>query len=176
MRRQAPLLLVVGLLLAADEDARPKTPKALRPPEGQKVLLRVRAKGVQLYECKARGDGAAQFEWALKAPEAELFDSKGKKIGKHYRTAAGPTWEAADGSKVVGEVMKSVPAPKPGDIPWLLLRAKSHQGDGLFSKVSYIRRLKTVGGPAPAEKPTRAQLGKIRRVKYKATYVFHVKQ
>jgi hypothetical protein len=35
-------------------------------------------------------------------------------FAKHY---AGPTWEAADGSKIVGKALANEPAPKAGAIP-----------------------------------------------------------
>jgi len=38
----------------------------------------------------------------------------------------------------------------PGDaVPWLLLDAKSHEGKGVLSDVTYIQRLNTTGGKAP---------------------------
>src|SRR5574342_445076 len=75
----------------------PQVPEALKAPATQVLLLETQAVGVQIYECKASKEDPTRFEWVFKAPEAELFDSAGKKIGKHY---AGPTWELNDGSKV----------------------------------------------------------------------------
>jgi len=69
-------------------------------PDGQAVLSTARGVGVQIYVSKPGAMVAGAFEWMLKAPEAVLLDSDGKKIGKHY---AGPTWEANDGSKAVGK-------------------------------------------------------------------------
>ncbi|MGD0586873.1 MAG: DUF3455 domain-containing protein, partial [Oryzomonas sp.] len=76
-------------------------PEALKPPAGQRLSLETVGIGVQIYECKPAKDDPKRYEWVFKAPEAELFDSAGKRIGRHY---AGPTWEANDGSKVVGEI------------------------------------------------------------------------
>jgi hypothetical protein len=42
------------------------------------------------------------------------MNGQGKRIGGHY---AGPTWEANDGSKVVGEVLQRADAPRPGAVP-----------------------------------------------------------
>jgi hypothetical protein len=58
----------------------------------------------------------------FKAPEAELIDAQGRLFAKQY---AGPSWEAADGSKIVGKVLANEPAPKAGAIPWLLLSTES---------------------------------------------------
>ena len=47
-------------------------------------------------------------EWVFVAPEARLVDANGMLVGHHY---AGPTWEAGDGSKVVGTVKAKVDSP-----------------------------------------------------------------
>jgi len=93
-------------------------------------------------------------------------------MGSHY---AGPTWRAPDGGTVVAEVRSKAAAKDPASIPLLLLSAKSHgDGDGLFSKVSSIQRLDTVGGQAPVNNCASAQdLARVARVPYTATYYFY---
>jgi len=149
----------------------PVVPEALEPPAGQRLSLETMGIGVQIYECKPAKDDPKRFEWVFKAPEAELFDSSGKRIGKHY---AGPTWEANDGSKVVGEIKGRDNGPDPSAIPWLLLSAKSTSGNGVFSRVQSIQRLRTVGGKAPAVGCDRAQAGVETRVSYEAGYYFYL--
>src|SRR5215471_20885661 len=78
----------------------PMVPDNLRVPPNERLGPEARAVGAQIYDCKPMGN-PARFEWVFRAPEAELFDTSGKKIGKHY---AGPTWELSDGSKMIGEV------------------------------------------------------------------------
>jgi hypothetical protein len=124
----------------------PLVPENLRPPATEVLSLETRAVGVQIYECTASKDVPTRFEWVFKAPEADLFDGAGNKIGKHY---AGPTWESNDGSKVVGEVKAQDPSPDTGAIPWLLLRAKINFGAGAFNQITSIQRVHTVGGKAP---------------------------
>ena len=51
-----------------------------------------------------------------------------------------------DGSLVVGEVVQR--SAVQGAIPWLLLRARSTDGSGVFKNVKYIQRVDTVGGVA----------------------------
>ena len=148
-----------------------EVPEALKVPATQVLSLETQAAGVQIYECKASKDDSTRFEWAFKAPEAELFDSAGKMIGKHY---AGPTWESNDGSKVVGEVKARDNGPDPNAIPWLLMSAKSTSGSGIFSQTQSIQRLHTVGGKAPVEGCIKAQVGKEARVTYKAKYSFYI--
>jgi hypothetical protein len=150
---------------------RPAVPETLSTPVTEVLSLEVPATGVQIYECMARKDAPARFEWVFKGPEADLFDTHGKKIGKHY---AGPTWESNDGSKVVGEVKARDSGPDGSAIPWLLLRAKSTAGTGIFSQTKSIQRVSTVGGTTPTESCSEAQAGKVARVGYKAVYYFYV--
>jgi hypothetical protein len=146
-------------------------PEALHVPAGEKLSLEAQASGVQIYECRANKDDAKRFEWVFKAPEAQLFDSSGKVVGKHY---AGPTWESNDASKVIGEVKAKDAGPDPKSIPWLLLAAKSTSGDGVFGRTRSVQRLHTQGGNAPAEGCDQANVGKEARVPYKAVYRFFV--
>jgi hypothetical protein len=147
----------------------PDVPKDIAVPPGYRCFLKLNARGVQIYQAVAR---SGKLEWALEAPLAELVDAMGAKAGCHYE---GPSWEAADGSKVVRDKaaeVKSAPAPNPKDIPWLLLKVKAEDGpNGAFSPAVYIQRLETVGGKAPAELPRR--VGTKVGVPYKAVYYFY---
>ena len=165
------MLLVVAGSVPTWTGATPLVPENLRTPATEVLSLEAAATGVQIYECNASKDEPTRFEWIFKAPEADLFDSAGNKIAKHY---AGPTWESNDGSKVVGEVKAKDNGPDPNAIPWLLLSAKSTSGTGVFSQVKSIQRVHTVGGRAPTEACSQAQAGKVTRVGYKATYNFYV--
>jgi hypothetical protein len=151
-----------------------QVPASLRPPAGQVWFMEALASGVQIYDCAPKADGSG-FAWKFRAPEATLADRDGKPLGKHY---AGPTWEALDGSKVVGEVVAREPGPMPATaIPWLLLSAKrtadGPNGAGTFSAVKSIQRLSTGGGVEPAEPCTADQAGRVARVDYSATYQFY---
>jgi hypothetical protein len=157
------MILTVAAVAFAGESP---VPPSLAVPAGEHLLVKARAKGVQIYTCAANAKNAAQLEWTLKAPEAQLIDDKGKPLGKHY---AGPTWEANDGSKVVGEVVAKVA--QAGTIPWVLLRGKA-QGSGVLGAVTSVQRLDTVGGAAPASGCDEAHRGAEVRVPYSASYVF----
>jgi hypothetical protein len=148
----------------------PGIPDELKVPAGQVLSLETHATGVQIYECQAGKDDPTHFAWTFKAPQAELFDSAGKKIAKHY---AGPTWEANDGSKVIGELVAKNSGPSPTAIPWLLLSAKSTAGTGLFSKTQFIQRLHTTGGTPAAPACGQSQVGTEARVPYTADYLFY---
>src|SRR2546430_6151181 len=65
----------------------------------------------------------------------------------------------------------SSPSADSNAIPWLLLQAVSNEGDGKFSDVTYIQRVNTVGGTAPATAGDATHLEA--RVPYTAEYYFY---
>lgn len=142
-------------------------PAQLQPPANQQLLLRVHAKGDQIYNCKA---DAAPPSWTLKAPDAQLFDKNDKPFGKHF---AGPSWEANDGSRVTGKAVANVPSPDADSIPWLLVNIVGHEGNGVLSKATTIQRINTKGGKAPATGCDASHAGQELRVPYTADYVFY---
>jgi len=150
----------------------PAIPERLKVPTTQVLSLQAQATGVQIYECDVRKDDPTRFEWIFKTTEAELLNSAGERIGRHY---AGPTWEFTDGSKVVAEVTALHPAPDPNAIPWLLLSAISNSGNvfGVFGGTQSIQRVRTSGGKAPAQTCNRARAGKQMRQPFRATYYFY---
>jgi hypothetical protein len=161
-------LVVAGCagLQAASADV----PEKLMPGANESLAMVSAAKGVQIYECRASRDRAGEYEWVFVAPEADLFDASGtKKIGRHY---AGPHWESADGSRIVGAVKERADAPADGSIPWLLLAAKSVGPEGSFSKVTSVQRVHTVGGVGPKGGCFEAESGTQLRVGYSADYYF----
>jgi hypothetical protein len=148
----------------------PQVPKNLQVPNHQTLLFKTTAKGSQIYVCQAKAKNSDIFKWDLKAPTAELFDEKKQHLGSHY---AGPTWEANDGSKVVGKVKAKANAPQATAIPWLLLESKSNEGNGLFSGVNWIQRINTKGGKAPKEGCDRAHRESETQSAYTADYYFY---
>jgi Protein of unknown function (DUF3455) len=151
-------LLLLALVPPAGADPCPN----LQAPAGNKVTSHVYAKGVQIY----RWDGTS---WIFVAPEAVLFADAGYQdvVGIHY---AGPTWVSVSGSKVVGTVMERC-TPGPDAIPWLLLRAVSNEGTGIFHEVTFVQRVNTVGGKEPTDPGDVS--GEEARVPYTAEYIFY---
>jgi Protein of unknown function (DUF3455) len=157
-------------------------PESLSVPNGQKLLLKSKAKGNQIYTCQGISNDASgygnqpdTYQWKLKAPEAVLFNAKGVQKGKHY---LGPTWEWQDGSKVQGKVNTKVDAPDAQSIPWLLLEAKQPTDQktdtrGVLSSVQWVQRLNTVGGKAPQTGCDRPNQNQEIRVSYTADYYFY---
>jgi hypothetical protein len=146
-------------------------PENLKAPADQAFSFETSAKGVQIYTCTPNKTDATKFEWTFVAPEAELFDVSGAKVGKHY---AGPSWESNDGSKVIGEVVSRADSPDANAIPWLLLKAKSNSGNGVYTPVKSIQRVATVAGKAPATGCDAANNDKEVRIDYQARYYFFV--
>ena len=169
-------LTAASLVVLVSACASPQPPRStvnvpdkLKPAMTESLSMIVQAKGVQIYECRAKKDQAGAYEWAFVAPEADLFDARGNKTGRHY---AGPHWESTDGSKILGTVKERADAPTGGAIPWLLLAAKSVGPDGSFSKVTSIQRVNTVGGVAPGGGCSQAVVGTPARINYTADYYF----
>ena len=144
-------------------------PEAVRVPAGQKVMMTTTGVGELTYECREKKDLAGQFEWAFVGPVATLMGADRKSVGKYY---AGPTWEAADGSKVTGKQVAVAPAGV-GNIPLQLVKAEPAMGQGAMTGVSYIQRLNTRGGVAPTLACDVAGKGQRKVVAYQADYVFY---
>jgi hypothetical protein len=162
--------LVAGAALPAGAGgSRPPTvPEEIQVPAGQKVVLDVTGKGVQIYDCKPSAADPSVNTWTFREPAAVLSGHRRRPVGIHF---VGPTFESFDGSAVVGARPKSV-QPDPTAIPWLLLEADANRGDGVLSQVDFIQRIETRGGLAPAGACDPATDATV-AVPYRARYVFY---
>lgn len=145
----------------------PALPSALQATAQETWVATVSARGVQIYECR---DVDGKPAWTFVAPEAELFDGRGRRFGHH---GAGPIWQAEDGSSVVGKVVARADAPISGAVPWLLLETRSAGRPGALAKVTRIRRVHTAGGVAPGSGCDTGGIGSQRRVAYSADYALY---
>ncbi|HZI55919.1 MAG TPA: DUF3455 domain-containing protein [Verrucomicrobiae bacterium] len=150
---------------------KPTVPHTLQAPAGEELVLVARASGFQIYICHAEAEGKPA--WVLKAPEAQLFDQQGKSIGRHF---GGPTWQHNDGSQITARMAARADAPEPGTIPWLLLTVTGQTGSGVLSGVTTIQRINTVGGLAPAEGCTAANIEAEFKSSYTADYYFYARR
>lgn len=169
--RLVPVAAAALLAACAGTSLKPTPPTVVIPanlaaPASETLLRTLWAEGVQIYECHA-GTGGAVPAWVFVAPDASLKSADGVLVGHHY---AGPTWEAGDGSKVVGAVKAKVDSPDAGAIPWLLLSTRSTGKPGLFANVTTIQRVATAGGAMPAAGCDATSVGQQSRVPYKAQY------
>ena len=144
-------------------------PDTVKVPMGHNVAMETVGAGTITYECRAKKDTAGQFEWAFVGPSATLTDRSGKTVGRYYGPPA--TWESGDGSKVTG-VQQSVAPGGDGNIPLQLVKANPAMGMGAMQGVSFIQRVVTRGGVAPAMACANGNTGQKQTVQYQADYIF----
>ena len=157
----APCLILLAAMAGPAVAADP-LPEAIAAP-GETVVLSVHAEGAQVYECKAATDG--NLAWAFREPIATLL-AEGKTVGRHY---AGPNWELADSSAVVGKAIGNAPGATAADIPWLKLEVTARRGSGTLTPVTTVQRINTHGGKLDGSCD---KAGEFRSAPYSAEYVF----
>ncbi|MEV6606692.1 DUF3455 domain-containing protein [Kutzneria sp. NPDC051319] len=137
-------------------------PDAVKVPAGNSLLASYQGDGVQIYQC-------AKAAWTLLEPAATISDH-GKPVALHFK---GPIWvSTVDGSEVGATAVPGASVKHADAVPELLLKASENHGKGQFADVTYVQRLATKGGLAPAGKCTD---GAQASVPYSATYTFWVK-
>ena len=165
----------------------PDVPSNLVVVDGSRPFLVGHARGTQNYVCLPNG---ASFSWTLFGPQATLFDDGGSQQITHFLSAnpvengtPRATWQhSGDTSAAWAVMIKSSTDPnyvEPGAIPWFLLQVVGAQygvpsGGHKLTATTYIQRVNTVGGIAPAGGCiTAADVGKKALVPYLADYVFY---
>jgi len=140
-------------------------------PAGQELKAAYSARGYQIYKCSPTTTGG--YAWVFQYPSADLLDQNGNVVGTHF---IGPTWQFHDGSSVKGAKIAAA-QPDLTAIPWLVLKAiantDSPDGDGRFADITYVQRLSTVGGNAPADGCDATHAGDMANVDYTANYFFY---
>jgi len=178
----------------------PATPAIITPPAGNSAFLLGHGVGTQGYVCLPSGPGAS---WTVNGarPEATLFTSvfgEAFQIITHFLSpntnpnefAPNPlpfgnvTWQSSfDSSKVWAQAQHAIPAgshpscPNAGSIGCVLLQViGSEQGPAggkSLTKTTFIQRLNTNGGSAPATGClVSGDVGKQVLVPYTADYFF----
>ena len=106
----------------------------------------------------------------LKGPDAILSDATFAQVGTH---GVGPTWTSSDGSMISGTKVAQANNTAASDaIPLLLLKATSTGGAGVFANITYVQRLNTAGGVAPATGCGSSTVSTETSVAYSADYYF----
>jgi hypothetical protein len=165
----------------------PPVPENIQVPTGHKAFLLGHAVGTQNYVCLPSDTGV---RFVLFTPQATLFDGR-RQLTTHYfspNPAEGgtirATWQhSRDTSAVWGRVMDGNSSSDPtfvapGAIGWLLVTVVGAQdgssGRGALAETTFIQRLNTVGGVAPATGcATSADIGHQAFVPYEADYFFY---
>ena len=145
-------------------------PAAVQVPAGNKVAMETVGTGQITYECRAKAATAGAVEWVFVGPDAKLMDRAGKQVGKYYGPPA--TWESIDGSKVTATQVAVAPAAA-GSIPLQLVKANPATGSGAMNGTTFIQRIATQGGVAPAAACAAGNVGAKQVVNYQADYIFY---
>lgn len=181
MQRIAVLTCVLGasLGLAACSGMAPmhgtstydqsRLPEAVQVPAGHHVAWETVGVGKITYECRVKADMPGTYGWVFVGPEAALKSRSGETLGRYFGPPA--TWAANDGSAITGKQLAVAPGGA-GNIPMQLVKADPATGSGAMSGVSYVQRVDTRGGVAPALPCTAASTGQREVVQYQADYLF----
>lgn len=138
---------------------------SIKVPEGQQPVLKLAARGVQIFRCEPRDGGHG---WSYRLPEAELLDERGTAVARH---GANFSFEHTDGSRLLGAILGSDAAPRDDALRWLLMGTRSF-GDGAFAGITYVHRVNTSGGMPPPGCEAR-QVNQLLRVDFSADFIFY---
>jgi hypothetical protein len=178
--------LTAGVSRAEAQVIPPLVPANLEVPSGNTPFLVGHAVGTQNYVCLLRAGG---FAWTFFGPQATLFDDNGRQLTTHFLSAnpdengtLRATWQhSQDTSAIWALAIANSTDPAyvlPSAIPWLLLRVVGTEagptGGAILSASTFVQRVNTSGGIAPADGCARAaDIGKRALVPYTADYVFY---
>jgi hypothetical protein len=172
---------------SAADGAVPPMPANIQVPAGHKLYRVGRAVGTQNYVCLPSGDSV---KFILSTPQATLFE-KQKQTMTHFFSpnpleggTIRATWQHSDdtsavwGAAMPGHASSDPAYVAPGAIPWLLVTVVGTQagptGGDALSKTTFIQRLNTSGGIAPATGcGSPADVGKQAHVPYTTDYYFY---
>lgn len=143
-------------------------PTSVQVPAGHQVAMQTVGVGKIAYECKAKKDMSGH-EWVFIGPDAVLNDRGGMQVGTYVGPPA--TWASRDGSAVTATQVAVSPAGA-GSIPYQLVKANPATGSGAMQGISYIQRVATKGGVAPAATCDASNTGSKQWVPYQADYIF----
>jgi hypothetical protein len=166
----------------------PGVPAELQVPPGHAAALVGHASGTQDYICLPATSSPSGFVWTFFGPQATVLDDHAEQIATHFLSpnpveddTPRATWQhSGDTSAVWAKMIASSSDPSvvaAGAIPWFLLQVVGSQsgptnGDRLTA-VSYVQRVNTAGGVAPATGCAQAaDVGTKSLVPYTADYVF----
>ena len=164
----------------------PEVPGILTVEEGNVPFLQTRAYGTQNYVCSYKPAPATGVAWKLFGPQAALYTANAPmQIATHFLSpnpeengTPRATWmHSHDGSAVWAVAAQQAPSPV-GSINWLLLRkvgtAEGPIGGSLLAQTTFIHRLNTEGGVAPATGcEDVSKLGATVLVPYSTDYIFY---
>jgi hypothetical protein len=168
----------------------PTVPDSLRVESGNVAFLLGRGVGTQNYECQP-ADSLGRVAWTLFTPQATLFSDEGDQLTTHFsspnpdegNSIVRVSWQdSRDTSAVWAKAIATVADPTgQGAIPWVKLQMAGNQagptGGTTLAETTFIQRVHTVGGSAPATGCDRlTDVGRRAFIPYTADYFFYKKQ
>lgn len=144
-------------------------PEAVRVPVGYQAVLEARANGNLVYECQAIKRSPFEYAWLLKSPGVELTDTYGNRI--MYSPGPRASWVHRDGSRTSTREFVDLPHGS-FNLPLQRTKAEPSPVPGALQNISYVQRLRTVGGMVAIRPCSGAQLGMRVSVPYEADYIF----
>lgn len=173
LKLAAVLLCAASALPAlADDNRAPEVPPEIGVGETNRVHFHGFGVGFQVYTWNGTSWGGA-------VPDAVLLNGDNAVVATHFGVFddngrfVGPAWQSNSGSEVLGALPPAAVTMDTNSIPWLRLKAvddRTH-GPGVFAETTFIQRVNTVGGKAPAANGI--FVGQVARVPYTADYFFY---
>jgi hypothetical protein len=164
----------------------PPVPASLEVPAPNEAFFVGRGVGTQNYVCQPAGS-LGRVAWTLFTPQATLFSDRGDQLTTHFFSpnpveggTVRATWQdSGDTSTVWAKAIASAADPNAsGAIDWVLLQvvgtAVGPTGGATLTGTTFIQRLTTVGGSAPAtDCLITTDIGHKAFVPYTADYFFY---
>lgn len=166
--------------------APPHVPAGIQVPAGNIAYMVGHAVGTQGYVCAPKG---LAFEWKLFTPQATLLADDGTQLTTHYfspnpweNDIVRPTWLHSRDTSAIRARLEGNPSfdpdfVAPGAVPWLLLRTVGGEvgpdGGDRLTNTTFIHRVNTSGGIAPAALCGAGNVGEMRFEPYSADYYFY---
>ncbi len=192
-------VLAVGLMVSlpqavhAQDVTPPPVPTKIQVPEGNEAFLLGRGVGTQNYVCSpcdaTKPNCPLGVAFTLFTPQATLFDDEGEQIITHFfspnpvqNNAIRVTWEDSRDTSRVWATLVNSEVVRTDSVAWLLLNVKDTgtqvgpTGGDRLTKTTFIQRLNTLGGLAPATGCLLStDVGHQAFVPYTADYFFYKK-
>lgn len=146
----------------------PTLPADIRVPTGHQAVLEAKGSGELHYECQAIRRAPFQYAWLPSDRSIELKDSANSSI---VLSRNARSWVHRDGSALAVREFVEVPNGV-HSLPLQLVQVEPSDLNGVLHNISYIQRIRTVGGVPSLRNCGAAELGMRVSVPYEADYVF----
>jgi len=190
------LMVTTGVRAAGVDGIKlPDMPGNLVVEDGNELFLAGHGVGTQNYVCAPSITSVTGVAFSLFTPEATLFDNAGDQLITHFfspnddptvlppeRGTVRVTWEDSRDSSRIWAALQAQSTDEPfvrkDAVAWLLLKevgvAAGPAGGDRLTKVTFVQRLNTAGGLAPATGCSSfGDLGRKAFVPYSADYFFY---